>query len=94
MATVTVTTDKTSYELGEQIVASVVVDGADPGSSKPVSFYAVAEVDGVVIQSVPVTFDVTDPPDVVTVTAVTSSDPAIVFAKDAADQFVWTATAA
>ena len=94
MATVTVTTNKPSYAIGEQIVASVAVDGADPGSSKTVSVYSVAEVGGVVIQSVPVTFDVTNPPDVVTVTAVTSNDSLIVFAKDAANQFVWTATAA
>lgn len=94
MATVSVAVDKAEYLVGEEIVATVAVEGADPGSQKTVSVYSVATVDGVVIQSTPVQFSVLDPPDEVVVTQVTSSDPLVVFAVDPADQFRWTSVAA
>jgi len=91
---VAVSTDKSDYVIGEPIVAQVVVDGADPGSQKTVSLNAVATVDGIQIQSPPVTFSVTDPPAEIVVDEVVSDDPLIAFTRNPADQFVWESTAA
>lgn len=79
--TVNVTTDQPEYVIGDLITATVLVDGADPGSSKAVTINAVATVDGIQVQSPPVTFSVIDPPAEIVYESVTSDDPAITFTQ-------------
>jgi len=89
----TISFDKTVYEVGDPIVATVQVTGTDPGFQKTVTVETVVTVDGIQIPMSSGQFDVIDQPDVVVVESLVSSDPAITFAKDATNQFRWTATA-
>jgi hypothetical protein len=90
MVAVSVSTDRSTYQRGEEVRATVVVTGAEVGGSKAVPVVASVTVNGVSYSAeVPVT--VTWPSDDVVIVGVTLDGVPMVATADPA---VWTGTAA
>lgn len=91
MLTIELATDKTHYQVGDTIVATVTVDGAEPGGEKQVTVTGTVTVDGqeYTVQAAPVT--ITWPGADVQVTSITADG--ITFTPTG-DPMVWAGTAA